>query len=166
MTLRSEQLAQFVDLIDGILYQLNFIDPQWKTEVYLSGIARVYDYRNYDFVKHKAKYPEAIMSIYKRFGIINLFNPFRPNGSYRLDLSVYEEKIVCKILLELAKQEGLTQFTNVHFDGKPIEPLTKEFIDKLGETGVFEGTYICQPSNIKEDVREKLAQKYLDWEPL
>lgn len=38
---------------------------------------------------------------------MNLFNPFRPNGSYRLNLSVYEEKVVCKILIELAKQEGL-----------------------------------------------------------
>jgi len=79
----------------------------WKTEIYISGVGRVYDYRNYDFIKHRVKYPEAIMNIYKRFGIINLFNPFRPNGSYRLNLSVYEEKVVCKILLELAKAEGL-----------------------------------------------------------
>jgi hypothetical protein len=71
--------------------------------VYIAGVARICDYRNYDFIKHRVKYPEAIMAIYKRFGIINLFNPYRPNGSYRLDLSVYEERVVCKILLELAK---------------------------------------------------------------
>lgn len=87
---------------------LYFVDPIWKTEIYLSGIARVYDYRNYDFIKHRVKFPEAIQSLYKRFGIINLFNPFRPNGSYRLDLSIFEERIVSKILIELAKQEGLT----------------------------------------------------------
>ncbi len=69
----------------------------------MSGVARIFDYRNYDFVKQRVKYPDVIMSIYKRFGIINLFNPFRPNGSYRFDLSIYEEKIVCKILMELAK---------------------------------------------------------------
>lgn len=83
-----------------------FIDPVWKTEVYLSAAARIYDYRNYDFIKHRVKYPEAIRDIYRRFGIINLFNTYRPNGSYRLDLKVYEERIVCKILLELAKAEG------------------------------------------------------------
>lgn len=55
---------------------------------------------------------------------------------------------------------------NVHFNGKAIETINKEFIDKLGETGIFEGTYICQPENIKEDLREKLGVKYLDWEPL
>ena len=112
------------------------------------------------------KYPEAIREIYKRFGILNLFNTFRPNGSYRLDLSIYEEKIVCKILFELAKVEGYTQMTNVTLDGKQYETVNKEFADKLGDSGIFEGTYICQPANIKEDLREKLGQKYLDWEPL
>jgi hypothetical protein len=76
--------------------------------VYIGGIGRVHDYKNYDFIKHRVKFPEAIRKIYKRFGILNLFNPNRPNGSYRLDLSLYEEKIVCKMLLELAKAEGYT----------------------------------------------------------
>jgi hypothetical protein len=89
------------------------------------------------------KFPEAIIDIYKRFGILNLFNTFRPNGSYRLDLSVYEERTVCKILFELARQEGFAQMTNVHLDGKPHETVNKEFMDKLGDSGIFEGTYIC-----------------------
>lgn len=134
LTLRSDQLGMFVDLID---------DPQWKTETFISGVARLCDPRNYDFIKHRVKYPDAIRAIYRRFGILNLFNPFRSNGSYRLDLSIYEEKIVCKMLLELAKTEGYTQMTNVSLDGKPQETVNKEFADKLGDTGIFEGTYIC-----------------------
>eukprot|EP00347_Sterkiella_histriomuscorum_P017989 403347211 len=157
LTLRSEQLAQFVDLID---------DPMWKTEIFCNGVGIIYDYRNNDFIKHRVKFPEAIRDIYKRFGILNLFNPFRPNGSYRLDLQIYEERIVCKILLELAKQEGFAQMTNVSMDGKGMETVSKEFVDKLGESGVFEGTYICLPANIREDVREKMAAKYLDWQPI
>lgn len=119
------------------------IDPVWKTEVYISGIARVHDFRNYDFIKHRVKFPESIRDIYKRFGILNLFNPFRPNGSYRLDLAIYEERIVCKMLLELAKAEGYAQMTHVSMDGKSQEAISKEFVDKIGESGVFEGTYIC-----------------------
>jgi hypothetical protein len=76
--------------------------------VYISGIGRVTDYRNYDFIKHRVKFPDAIREIYRRFGILNLFNPHRPNGSYRLDLSIYEERIVGKILIELAKAEGIS----------------------------------------------------------
>jgi len=111
--------------------------------VFLSGVGRLCDPRNYDFIKHRVKFPEAIRAIYKRFGILNLFNPFRPNGSYRLDLSIYEEKIVCKMLFELAKIEGYPQMTNVSLDGKAQETVTKEFADKLGDSGIFEGTYIC-----------------------
>lgn len=33
--------------------------------------------------------------------------------------------------------------TNAHLDGKPLESINKEFVDKLGDKGVFEGTYIC-----------------------
>jgi hypothetical protein len=47
--------------------------------------------------------------------------------------------------------------TNVTIDGKPQEPVNKELADKLGESGIFEGTYICLPANIKEDLREKLG---------
>jgi hypothetical protein len=133
------------------------VDNTWKSEVYISGIARVVDYKNYDFIKHRVKFPETIRDVYKRFGILNLFNTFRPNGSYRLDLSIFEERIVCKILLELAKAEGLAFMTNVSFDNKPLETITKEFIDKVPESGVFEGTYICQQSGVKEDIREKVG---------
>ena len=127
-------MGLLVDLID---------DANWKTEVFISGVARVCDSRNFDFIKHRVKFPDAIRAIYKRFGILNLFNPYRPNGSYRLDLSIFEEKIVCKMLMELAKTEGYAQMTNVSLDGKLQEAVNKDFADKLVDSGVFEGTYIC-----------------------
>ena len=127
-------MGLIVDLID---------DANWKTEVFISGVARVCDSRNFDFIKHRVKFPDAIRAIYKRFGILNLFNPYRPNGSYRLDLSIFEEKIVCKMLMELAKTEGYAQMTNVSLDGKIQEAVNKDFADKLVDSGVFEGTYIC-----------------------
>ncbi len=68
--------------------------------------------QNYDFIKHRVKFPDAIKAVYSRFGILNLFNPHRPNGSYRLDLSLFEERSVLTLLYELAKTEGLDQFTN------------------------------------------------------
>lgn len=54
--------------------------------------------------------------------------------------------------------------TNVSLNGKSTETVNKEFVDKIGDSGIFEGTYICQPTNVKEEAREKLGQKYLDWE--
>jgi hypothetical protein len=68
------------------------------------------------------------------------------------------------MLLELAKTEGYAQMSNVHMNSKPVETINKDFVDKLPETGVFEGTYICQQANIRDDIREKLGVKYLDWD--
>jgi len=67
------------------------------------------------------------------------------------------------MLLELAKTEGVSQMTNVNLEGVPYEVINKEFIDKLPDKGIFEGTYICQQANINEEVRQKMGEKYLDW---
>ena len=83
------------------------IDPKWRSRVYLNGISRVYDFWNMDFIKHKAKFPEVMGALYKQFGILNLFCPFRPNGSYLLKLHIYEERIVAKMLCELTLKEGV-----------------------------------------------------------
>ena len=49
---------------------------------------------------------KGMTDLYESFGILNLFCPYRPDGSYMLKMAVYEEKLVCKILCELAKSEG------------------------------------------------------------
>ena len=137
---------------------------EWRLGVFMALIPRVTDYRNYDFIKKKMQSNEHLKQVYIRFGILNLFNVTRPNGSYRLDLAISEERQVCKLLLELAKAEGYSQMTAVTLSGKPVESVNKEFYDKLPTEGVFEGTYVCAEENVKGDVREALGKKYLDWE--
>lgn len=53
--------------------------------------------------------------LYKQFGILNLFSPFRPNGTYLLDLGIYEERIVTKILCELAVKEGIGNMSELKY---------------------------------------------------
>ena len=154
LVISCEQLGSFVELID---------DPQWKTEWFIAGVGRTYDIKNYDFIKKKWKFPETSKQIYNRFGIYNLFNPHRWTGSYRLDLEIYEERQVCKILLELAKTEGLKFMTNVVLDGKTFTEIDKEFVDKLPEEGIFEGSYVTTEDSADIEAREKLGRKYFDW---
>jgi len=54
----------------------------------------------------------------------------------------------------------------VTLHGKEVAAVNKEFIDKLPDQGLFEGTYVCAPENIKLEIREKLGCKYLDWSPV
>lgn len=46
-----------------------------------------------------------VASTYCRLGFLNLYNPCKPEGSWELDLSRREERIVAKTLCVLATQE-------------------------------------------------------------
>ena len=111
------------------------LDPTWRFKVYMYAIPRVVDFTNIDFIKHKFKFPEVMEQLYKKFGILNLFCPFRPNGSYLLQLHIYEERIVAKMLCEIAMKEGAALMTNIKLNSKPVEKMTREFARKPPEVG-------------------------------
>lgn len=150
----AEYLSLFVELIE---------DPKWRFLVYTAGAGRMHDTLNFDFIKHRMKNAGGIKETYSSFGIINLFCPFRPNGSYLLRLEVYEERTVCRMLCELAKGEGWANWREVKIDGKPRESLNNDYIMNLPTTGTFEGTFACPPEKEKHDLRMKQGVKYLDW---
>ena len=66
--------------------------------------------------------------LYKKVGILNLFNPYRPNGDYLLNMAVYEEKTVAKILCELAKSEGWNFMSGLKIGGQSIEKASNEVL--------------------------------------
>jgi len=101
--------------------------------------------------------------LYDCFGILNLFCPYRPNGSYLFKMDIYEERLVCKMLLELSKGEGWANMKDIKVNGKPLEAVNGEFLQALPTTGTFEGTYVCPPEKEKGELRNKLGVKYLDW---
>jgi hypothetical protein len=109
----------------------------------------VTDFWNIDFVKHKAKFPQVMQALYKKFGILHLFCPFRPNGSYLLKLDCFEERIVARMLCELTMKEGVALMENIKLNGKPMEKMTRDFARKPPEVGTLELSYACPPE--KED---------------
>ena len=145
-----------MDLIEGKYFYLYLtshllftLDQRWRTKIYLSGVSRCIDIHNIDFIKHKFKFPGVMEALYKQFGILNLFCPFRPNGSYLLRLDRYEERIVAKMLCELTMKEGVNYMTNIKVAGKAVEKMTREFARKPPDQGNLELTFNCPPE--KED---------------
>ena len=55
-----------------------------------------------------------------------MFSPYRPNGDYLLNMAVYEEKTVAKMLCELAKSEGWNLLTALKINGQAIEKPNNE----------------------------------------
>ena len=129
----------------------------------MTGMGRCHDFKNLDMIKHVIKTPEESKKLYKQFGILNMFSLYRPNGDYLLDMSIYEEKIVAKMLCELAKSEGWSFMTGLKVGKQSIEKPSNDVIRQITDSGTFECSYNCPPEKVKMDVREKLGQKFLEW---
>lgn len=78
-----------------------------------------------------------------------MFNPCRPDGSYQLNLSIYEEKQVAKLLCELTKLEGYGNMTDIKIGSTAIEKMSNDIARTLPETGTFECKYTCPEDKIK-----------------
>lgn len=106
---------------------------------------------------------EVVVHIYRKFGILNMFSPYHPNGTYRLDMGKFDEKCIAKILCELCKSEGWTFMTDIKLRGEKHEKLNPDIIRNLGDSGVLECNYKCPDDKEKVDLREKQGAKYLEW---
>jgi hypothetical protein len=92
-----------------------------------------------------------------------MFSVNKPDGTYLLNLAIYEEKVVAKLLCELCRAEGWALMTEIKLVGKSVDKLTPEIIKTLPDTGMFECKYLCPEDKVKLDAREKLGAKFLDW---
>ena len=88
----------------------------------------MWDYENYDFIKSKQDFGKAMPKIYSSFGLLNLFSPTRTDGSYKLDLSIFEQRNVCQIIMEMVRAEGVTTLTEVKFNSKELPEIPKEYL--------------------------------------
>jgi hypothetical protein len=86
-----------------------------------------------------------------------MFSPHHPNGDYVLKLWIYEEKIVAKMLCELARSEGWAFMQNIKLSGQKIDKMSNDVIRQITDSGIFECTYMCPAEKLKLDAREKLG---------
>ncbi len=62
---------------------------------------RVFDLHNFDLVMRTLS-PREAACVYCRLGILNVFNPCKPEGSVALDLSRHEERVVAKMMVRMS----------------------------------------------------------------
>lgn len=138
-------------------------DSTYRVEIYCIGIGRITDVQNYDFIKlmMKPQDDKGMKEIYKRVGIINLFSPYHPEGSYELNLQFYEERMVFNMLCELAKKEGMDCIVSILYNKKSVDKT--EFIGAAHKDGIVELVYSCDQKNAKVEARKNLGDKYLNW---
>lgn len=67
------------------------------------------------------------------------------------------------MLIDLCKGEGWANMKDIKVNGKSVEKLDGDFAANMPEKGTFEGTYLCPPEKVKEELRKKIGTKYLSW---
>ncbi len=76
----------------------------YRVELVIALFARVVDLHNFEFVLEVLS-PFEVACIICRLGYLNLYNPCKPEGSWELDMSRREERIIAKTLCVLATHE-------------------------------------------------------------
>lgn len=93
----------------------------YRVELIVSLFSRLKDVHNFEVVIAQLTTEEHAM-VLARIGILNIFNPMKPEGGYSLDLSLWEERQVGKMLIHFACVEpGANWFYQEYtFDRKQL----------------------------------------------
>lgn len=76
----------------------------YRTELVVSLFSCVVDLYNFEIVM-RALNPYECATVICRIGYLHIFNPMKPEGSYEFDLSRREERLIVKMLAQLATAE-------------------------------------------------------------
>jgi hypothetical protein len=95
--------ARHVALIMEMFFELGSMKRTeyfgtYRVDACVTLFDRIVDLHNIDLVLRVLTLYE-IACLYCRIGWLSIFNPLKPEGSYALDLSRHEERMVCKILV-------------------------------------------------------------------
>lgn len=134
----------------------------YRVELIVQLFGCVIDLHHFEIVMRRLTSLEAACVIC-RLGILNIFNPMKPEGSYELDLSQRDHRVVVKMLAQLAIVEPGDNLPFIQFrwergmDPMPGFELTEPWMTEEGmpKKGVWNATYYagegkgkggCKPS--------------------
>lgn len=148
--------------------QLKFIvrevssEIQWVRDAIITGLTICRDVEYLHSLKeftHELNKPFLQDQLVTRVGHLQLFSPIKPDGMYKLNLRIYEERVLAEILLKLALKEGLGSNSTLTLAKQQIE-LSEEFVNNLPDTGSLEIIYFTGEEDM--EYRHTLAKQYLD----
>jgi hypothetical protein len=109
----------------------------YRVDMLVGLFHRLVDIHNFEIVL-KALSPFEVACVYARLGWLHLFNPCKPEGGWEIDLTRPEERLVAKMLCELATVEPGDNWVEQYFqwqrdtDGMPGWELTTPWLSEDG----------------------------------
>jgi len=95
----------------------------YRTELAVSLFSRVVDPHNFELVMRVLD-PYEAGCLVSRIGLLNIFNPMKPEGCWELDLGRYEERVVAKTMAALSVVEpGDNWLQKAFMWGRDLDPM-------------------------------------------
>lgn len=128
----------------------------YRVELIVQLFGCVIDLHNFEIVLRRLTSFEAACVV-QRIGILNVFNPMKPEGSYQLDMTQRDQRCVVKMLAQLACVEPGDNLPFIAFrweramDPMPGFELTENWMSEEGmpRKGVFDCTYYAGEGKCK-----------------
>lgn len=98
----------------------------------------------------------------ERLGVVNMFNCFQPDGSYYLDLSVYDERFVATMLVQVAMGENARCIFGETYNDAGFQ-VPAAWQSEVPKRGRFGCTFVS-PRQPNLAARQHIAEKYMGWE--
>lgn len=147
--------------VRSVLYHLD--TPEEQVEAFVTLFCRIVDEENMNII-FKTFSTEQKMLLHQRLGYINLFNPYHPEGRYKLDLTKYDHHFVAKLIICLTMSEhrgGTPCLHEERLNGLGWA-LAESWIHEVPKHGTWEFTYKCAKPNMQH--RRRIAEQFLGWE--
>jgi len=115
----------------------------YSVELVIALFSRIKDLHNFELIFSVLE-PEEQAVLYVRLGFLVLYNPIKPDGSIRLDLSVWEQRQITKIMFHLSLAEPGENWVGETYSSDPDLPpmpgwevsvvwLTEEGLPRFGK---------------------------------
>ncbi len=134
----SRQLALIIEVIRGIGHKKQTRHfGTYRTELFVALFHRVIDIHNIE-IALKVMSPFEVACIHARIGWLHLWNPCKPEGAWEISLTRPEERLVAKMLCELATVEPGDNWAEQYFqwqrdsEGMPGWELTTPWLTEDG----------------------------------
>ena len=134
----ARQLALIIEVVRGIGHKKQTKHfGTYRTELFVSLFHRVIDIHNIE-IALKVMSPFEVACIHARIGWLHLWNPCKPEGAWEISLTRPEERLVAKMLCELATVEPGDNWAEQYFqwqrdsEGMPGWELTTPWLTEDG----------------------------------
>ena len=157
----ARQLSDLVRLVPLTL-------PALRVDLVVALFPKVVDLPEFHRVLFALTVPER-REVVHRLGMLNLWDPHRPDGDYVLDLSVWEERVMASMLAQLAVTEpgptfrGLGGRGGADFNDIPGWRLPTSWLEDTPRSGLLRVhvTSTDEGSRVKWDERRRLCRQVL-----